>query len=144
MTAWPQVVDGLLALLPSLPGWADVAVYDGPPVTASAPTSYVTVGFTVNEDFPGTGQDAYGLGDVPEETGIVRSDLVCWSGGTDMPALRVQGFALYDAWRDALRANPSMGVLGLTASAAFDVQPQQTSNGAVFRLVVTVNYTAVD
>ena len=142
MTAWPQVVDGLLSLLPTLPGWSGVAVYDGQPVTSSVPANYVTVGFTVNEDFPGTGQDDYGLGDIPEETGIVRSDLVCWTGGTDMPAMRARAFELYDAWRDSLRADPSMGVDGVTASAAFDAQPQQTTNGAVFRLVVTVNYTA--
>jgi hypothetical protein len=143
MTAWEVVHDATLALLPSLAGWSGVAVYDQQPVTGSAPPSFVTVGFTVNETFPGSGQDDYGLGDIPAETGVHRSDLVCWTGAADLLAVRTAAFDLLEVWRDALRADPTMGVAGLTVALAYDVQPAQTTDGAVFRLIVSLNYTAL-
>jgi hypothetical protein len=52
--ALPLVIDATLALLPTLPGWSTVSVYDGPQVVGDTPREYVTVGFVEGEDFGGT------------------------------------------------------------------------------------------
>ena len=142
--AWPAVVDRLVGLLPTLPDWSGVTVYDGPPVTADAPPEYVTVGFVDGVDFGGTYEQARGPGDCPEELGTVRSEVVAWTGDTDLPGLRARGFELVNAWERALHNDPTLGVLpqGSTASLAVDVAPAQTTAGAVQRLTVTLTYTA--
>ena len=150
MTAWPVVKSGLVALLPTLAGWGSapgrraVSVYNGPVVTGDAPTTFVTVGFVPGEDFGGSYEQDRGLGDMPIETGAIRSELVCSDGGTDMPAVEARAFDLIDALQAAVDADPTLGVLpqGSTSSLAVDVQPSQTTGGAVQRLTVTLTYVA--
>jgi hypothetical protein len=91
--ALPLVIDATIALLPTLPGWSGVVVLDGPQVTAAAPREYVTVGFVDGEDFGGTFEPIAGLGDLLEETGSVRSEIVCWTGDVNFPAMRARAFA---------------------------------------------------
>lgn len=143
MTVWPQVVDALLSLLPGLPGWDQVKVYDGLPLTGDTPRTFVTVGYSTGEDMSGNAEDTNGLGDIGQESGVVRSDLVCWSGSGTVTPLRAQAFGLYDAWRDAVRADPSLGLPAVNATLAVDAEPEQTASGPLFRLTVTLSYTAV-
>lgn len=144
MTAWPTVKNRLVALLPTLPGWSGVPVYNGPVVSGDAPTSFVTVGFVPGEDFGGSYEQDRGLGDIPTETGTIRSELVCSDGGTDLPAVEARAFALLDAWQSEVDRDPTLGVLrqGSTSSLAVNVQPSQTTGGAVQRLTVTLTYVA--
>lgn len=145
--AWPRVVDRLVSWLPSLPGWSQVTVYDGLPVTGDNPTTFVTVGYVEGEDFGGTyeqtrnGED--GWQGALEESGTVRCELVCWTGDTDLPGRRSAAFALVDAWEAGVSADETLGgVLGRSSSSslAVDVQPVQNSNGAAQRLTVTLSY----
>lgn len=141
--AWPKVVNRLVSLLPTLPGWSQVAVYDGPPVTADAPADYVTVGFVLGEDFGGSYEQARGLdGSVPEESGTVRSEVVCLTGDVDLPAVRARAFALVDAWEASIAADQTLGVLAPSSTSALsvDVAPAQTTSGAEQRLTVTLTY----
>lgn len=142
--AWPVIVGRLVELLPALPGWGSVAVYDGPPVTADTPDAYVTVGFVVGEDFGGTYEQAVELGGLRTESGTVRSEVVCGTGDVDLPAVRGRAFALVDAWEAEVRRDETLGVLlpSSTASLAVDVAPAQTTGGAVQRLTVTLSYFA--
>lgn len=144
MSAWPLIVDRLLVLLPTLPGWSQVAVYDGPPVTADAPTSFVTVGFVLDEDNAGSFEPLPTLGDLDEESGSVVSEIVCTTGDVDLPSVRARAFALFDAWKDAIERDPTLGVLSQssTTSLTVDVRPAQTTSGAVQRLAVTLGYLA--
>ena len=140
--AWPVVVNRLVALLPTLPGWSDVAVYDGPPVTADAPTTYVTVGFVPGEDFGGNYEQTRGDANLLEEVGTVRSEVVCLTGDVDLSTVRNRAFALVDAWEAAVSADHTLGVLASsgTASLSVDVAPSQTTGGSEQRLVVTLSY----
>lgn len=144
MAAWPSVVARLVAHLPTLPGWAGVEVFDGPPVTQAAPTDYVTVGFVVGEDFAGSyEQSRPGAFDV-EEVGTVRCEVVCTTGDVDLAGRRARAFALVDAWEAWTTANPTLGVLNQSSSASLsvDVEPQQSGSGSTQRLTVTVSYLA--
>jgi hypothetical protein len=146
--AWPKVADRLVAHLPTLPGWEQVAVYDGPPVTGDAPTAFVTVGFVASEDFAGSYEQTRngdgGWQGALEESGTVRSELICVTGDTDLPGERADAFALVDAWEAWVSSDETLGVLGRSsiASLSVDVQPAQTTGGAVQRLTVTLSYLA--
>ena len=144
MTAWPVVKGRFAVLAAGLSGWSQVSVYNGPVVTGEAPTEFFTVGFVPGEDFGGSYEQDRGLGDVPQEVGTVRSELVCSSGDTDMVTVEARAFALVDALQAAVDADPTLGVMrsGSTSALSVDVQPQQTTAGAVQRLVVTVSYIA--
>jgi hypothetical protein len=134
----------LVALLPTLSGWSGVPAYNGPVVTGDAPTEYATVGYVKDEDFGGSFEQDRGLGDVPVENGTVRTEIVCWTGATDHPAVLARAFVLYDAWQAWVDGDPTLGVLkqGSTSSLSVDVLPAQTTGGAVQRLAVTLTYLA--
>jgi hypothetical protein len=114
-------------------------------VTGEAPTEFFTVGFLPGEDNAGSYEQDRGLGDVPVESGTVLAELVCSSGAaSDMPTVEARAFVLMDALQAAVDADPTLGVLrgGSSASLAVDVQPAQTTSGAVQRLTVTLSYVA--
>lgn len=140
---WPLVVERLVALLPTLDGWASVRVFDGPPVTSETPEAYCTVGFVVDEDASGgfeheLSRDGFFL----FETGTVRCELVTQTGAVDLPSMRARGFALVDQITAAITADHTLGVLSPdgTATLAVDVQSEQTTAGAVQRLPFTLRY----
>jgi hypothetical protein len=144
--AWPLLLDRLVVLLPTLPGWTGVVVYDGEPVTSEYPPEYVTVGFVPGEDFGGSFEQTRnaetGWEGCLSESGTVRSEIVVWSGDSNqLAAHRARAFALVDAWEAEVSRDESLGVLGrpATSSLAVDVQPVQ-ENGAAARLVVTLTY----
>lgn len=146
--AWPLVKRRLVELLPTLPGWSGVAVYDGPPVTADAPDAYCTVGYVVGEDFGGSYEQTRtaegGWEGCLEEAGTIRSEVVCATGNVDLPAMELRAFQLVDAWEAEVSRDETLGVLHPSASAslAVDVQPLQTDRGTVQRLTVTLTYLA--
>ena len=146
MTAWLTVKRQLLTALPQLPAWAaaEVVAFNGPPVTAQAPPNYVTVGFVVGEDAAGDYTETPGLGDIDDETGSIRSELVCWTGDVDLPTVEARAFALADAVQAWVKSDRTLGVLnpGSTSNLAVDVVPAQTDAGSVQRLVLTLAYTA--
>lgn len=140
--ALPLVINATVALLPTLPGWSGVTVYDGPQVTGDTPTSYVTVGFVDGEDFGGTFEPVAGLGDLLEETGSLRSEIVCWTGGVDFPAMRVRAFGLFNAWNAAVQRDVTLGAVVASSSLSGEVVPVQNGKGSAVRLVATLSYTA--
>jgi hypothetical protein len=140
--ALPLVIDATVALLPTLPGWSGVTVYDGPQITGDTPHNYATVGYVDGEDFGGTFEAIPLLGDLLEEVGSLRSELVCWTGDVDFPAMRARAFALFNAWNAAVQDDVSLGGKVAAASLSGEVVPVQNDKGSAVRLVVTLSYTA--
>lgn len=146
--AWPVLKRRLVALLPTLPEWSGVAVYDGPPVTGDAPSAYCTVGYVVGEDFGGSYEQTRngegGWEGCLDEAGSIRSEIVCTTGNVDLAAMESRAFALVDAFEAELSRDETLGVMGPSSSAslAVDVQPLQTDRGTVQRLTVTLSYLA--
>ncbi len=143
--AWPVVKRRLVVLLPTLPGWSQVAVFNGPPVTGDAPSDYCTVGYVPGEDFGGSYEqtrNGTAWQGALEETGTIRSEIVCATGDVDLAAVEARAFALADAWEAEISRDETLGVLypSSTSSLAVDVQPVQTTSGAAQRLVVTLTY----
>jgi hypothetical protein len=143
--AWPVVKARLAVIADGLSEWSATSVYNGPVVTGDAPTEFFTVGFLPTDDAAGSYEQDRGLGDVPRESGTVLSELVCSSGAaSDMPTVEAHAFSLLAALQTAVDADPTLGVLrqGSTSSLSVDVQPAQTTSGAVQRLTVTLSYVA--
>jgi hypothetical protein len=146
--AWPRIVARLIDVLPTLPGWDGVEVYDGPPVTGDAPPVFVTVGFVLGENNAGsyeqTRNGEQGWQGALEESGTVLSEIVCATGDVDLPAVRARAFALADAWEAWVSADETLGVMGRSSisSLTVDVSPAQTTAGSEQRLTVTLVYLA--
>jgi hypothetical protein len=142
---WPLVVARVVALLPTLPGWDQVTVFDGPPVTADVAADYVTVGYVADDNGGMYVQVQTPDGFRYEETGTIRSQLTCVTGDTDLASVRVRAFTLMDAIGAAVRADRRLGVLSPegTTELNVDVLSLQTSGGAAQSLVFTLHYLTI-
>lgn len=144
MIAWPKVVQALLVMLPTLPGWAGVTVRDGPFLAPPTDGEFCTVGAVDDESSAGNfQQDISDLDGAVDEAGTVRCDVAVSTGGDDLPAMRARAFALTDAVDLAVRADPTLGgVLGAdgVVTVSGDVLPIQNASGTAVRLVLSVNY----
>lgn len=149
MIVWPQIPPVLVELLPTLPGWDEVKVFDGRPVMTSPPPVRCTVGYV--EDESGSGGDFnQEVGDIDglyEESGAVRCELVLTEGGSQVSALRLRAAALVDALDGALRADQTLGGVldddgAPTVTLGADWLLTQNATGASVRVALSVSYFA--
>jgi hypothetical protein len=142
---WPVVAQRLVDLLPTLPGWADVKVFDGSPATEARPTKYVLVGAREDDETAGSfTQEPSPVGNTFfDETGSVASYLVCQTGSSTLRAVRDEAFTLAGALQQHLRTEPLLAVLptGSTTSLEIEVQSRQRG-GSGQALLLTLSYTA--
>lgn len=140
---WPDVYNGLLTLLPSLPAFAGVPVYDGQPITQDVPLAWVSIGY-VTDDSAGQFAQVRDASDFATiETGDIKCHLAAVDGGTDLAVTRNVAFGLLGVWQNALRndktlggAVPDMQEINLS-TAVLDPENQQ---GSATSLLVTVTY----
>lgn len=140
--AWPGVKVRLVELLPTLPGFEDVFVLDGPFVSGEDPPRWVTVGWqdSTEDDSAGsyqqtqTGPGGY----LSEETGTVLMEFAAVTGDPEMPS----AFGLVDALQDSVQADQTLGLLtpGSTVTLVVEVVQEQNASGAAQRLLVGLNY----
>ena len=144
MIVWPKVADALLVLLPTLTGWADVTVRDGPFLQPPTDPAYCTVGAVDDEVGGGTFEQEPGtVTGLLEESGTVRCEIAVGTGADDLPVVRAQAFALIDAVDFAVRADQTLsGALGPdgVVTVGGDVLPVQNTSGTAVRLVLAVSY----
>lgn len=142
---WPAVVDRLVSLLPTLPGWESVTVFDGPVPTGQTPTDYVTVGYVSDDNAGVYNSTLYGEGSQYSEQGSIVSHLVCQTGNANIPAMRARVFALIGALEDEIRADRRLGVLSQEGYCDLTVDVQSISNarGSAQALNFTINYFTV-
>lgn len=144
MIYWPVVQQRLVALLPTLTGFTDVVVHDGPPLSEQGAESYVTVGWSEDSgsgSFVPTDEAITGM---RAETGTVLCEFVIWGGDEDLPGYRATAFDLVDALEESIRTEGGQRLAVLPASSttslSADVVSAQDSSGATQRLLVSVNY----
>ena len=143
MASLPDVI---AALVTTFDGATTAQVFDGPVPTSEKPTDYVLVGST-GEDEDDASADfelsPMGPGDWYDETGAVECSAWSWTGDTDITVPRAACIATFEACRDAVAANRTLGVLplnGLATVTGMRLRQQQTSAGAICRAVFTVTY----
>ena len=152
MSYWPVVQQRLVALLPTLTGYADVVIYDGPPLSEAGAKKWVSVGWSSLGPLGGArgngAGDSGSYEDVDEtvdalwaERGNVACEFVVWSGDeTALPAHRTACFDLVYQLQRKIRADQSLGIGLTTSNLSAEVVSAQDSSGAAQRLVVSVNY----
>lgn len=141
ITVWGQFVDRLVVLLPGL--WPQVTVYDGPVSDRSFPRDFVTVGFVDGEEVSGSFEPTPMLGDLEEEVGSVRSELVCQTGDDALTAMRVRAFGYVDVLKAELQRDRTLGVPNvMSVDLSVDVLPVRNTEGAAVRIALTLTYTA--
>jgi len=140
---WPIVRDRLVTILPTLPGFGAVTVYDGPVTSGDTPATYVTVGWQprTEDESAGSftqleGPDGFSV----TEDGAVLMEFAAVTGDSTVP----DAFAMYGALATWLQQNPRLGILvpGSLASLQVEVAEAQNTAGAVQRLLVGLLYTA--
>lgn len=143
---WPAVYAWELAALPTLPGWSDVAVYDGPPVTGDDPEWYVTVGW-VNDPEAGTWQRQRAPSGMEMlEEGDIRSTLTCQTGDVDLASMRTKAFDLINEFAATVEVDRSLGGIlppQSEVSVAATVQSIQNPQGSAQSVTFALHYYAV-
>lgn len=149
MIAWPRIVDWLVASVPTVDGWADVRVFDGPQVSGDEPLQAFTVGHVPSGPSGDVQAGSYVRqrntdGYLTDETGDVRSALVCRTGTTgDLAAQRGIAFALVDSLESFIRADRTLGGLlsaNGTADLEGEVQSVAVADETLQTVVVTLRY----
>lgn len=142
MIVWPLVKAHLVAVLPGIVG-TGVTVYDGPVVTGQTPSAYLTVGDQPSVNSSGAGsfrQEVTELGGyTAAESGSVLCEMGAVTGSTSVPSIW-ESCAAITAY---LHANQTLGgVLYAAGTVEFsgDPESEQTTSGAVQRLLFSVNY----
>lgn len=125
-------------------------VIDGPRPTSDRATSFILVGSTGDDDDDATTDDtlsALGPGTWHDENGEVFCSAWAWSGDTDIVTVRTSALGLYRACRDAVAADRTLGgalpLAGLAQVTRARLRQQQTSEGALVRVVFSVTYSTI-
>ena len=136
------------ALVTTLDAGTTVEVYDGFPITSTAPTDFVIVGGTDDPDDDGASLDQSwaGLGaKARDEEGEIRCAVISQSGDTVLKIHRDRALVILGELEAAIRADPTLG--GVVASGWLHVtggslNQQQNANGSRARITFTVSYKA--
>ena len=141
--AWPAVRAHLAASLPGAVG-ALVTVYDGPVVSGDSPTTYLVIAARPSSTDPSGGsfdQQVGSDGFTAYESGTVACELGGVTGDTTVPDV----FATFDAIASLVQGDQTLGGILLPGSTVTvgvdDVVEQQTTSGAVQRLLLAFRYT---
>ena len=144
---WHPIKAGLVALLPTLPGWVDlITVYPGRCPTGSSPANYATVAYTTNGQ---TGN--YRFEQAPDgfrliETGGVPIELNCSSGSEDPAVTEALVVAALDGLEAAIRRDRTLGGI-LSREGYFTVSgtptPVMNTLGTAYLTLLGLNYYTV-
>lgn len=146
MIVWPKIPPAILALAPTITGWADVTVYNGEPVPRPSDGRYFIVGLVTDETSAGTFNQEPGTVDgLRDESGEVRCELAIGVGESDvLDVVLSDAYVLLNALDAALRADETLG--GVLTGASFvtlagDFVPIK-SNGTAVRVPLSIQYFA--
>lgn len=152
---WPLVKARLVELAPTLPGWDRITVFPGPVNTNTLKldtetmwAAWATFGYTTTDE-SGTcqfEQDPDGFQQI--ERGTVHCELTIQVGDTDpdqVAGLEAFLFAALSAWKAAVRADRTLGVLSQQGTATFSIvtAPVLTTDGAAMFARFVITYLTV-
>ena len=144
----PVAVTAIVAAFRTAPwlGGTGVPVRDGPQLTAGTDPEAVAVGYTGDqaEDVVTGAASPEGMGGRPDrERYAVTCAVAVIDPGGDIAAARTRAYVLHAGCGQAIVADPKLGGAVLRASLGIgSLQQQQTSGGALARVVFPVNIDA--
>lgn len=147
---WSDVAVAVAAALDSA---LSIDVFDGPPTSGDALTAYVCIGANPPDSLePNAGnieQEYHDLGAsaTKDERGTIRCHLSCWSGDTDLAALRSTALGYFDTIQSTLRANPTLSLTGTRAPeievSGMEVRQGYSSQGIRVDLSFVLSYVCL-
>jgi hypothetical protein len=145
MTAprWPDVFDGLLALLPTLPDTADVSVFDEAPPTGDVSMNWVSVGYIADDGAGDFAQERDPSGFATVETGTVTCHVSFNVGEVAPGVTRARAFGYVGKWQSALEADQTLGGFlppGSVVNLSAQVLNIENAQGTATDLLVSVAY----
>ena len=147
-TAYPQVIDGLIAPLSGASSLSGVRIFDGPEVDMSYPNDFIVVGHDGSEDgevpVASVNQIFEQLGNMKQfEDGTIDCFLSTWDGGTSLSARRTRAGVLLSAIDTAIRANATLnGSCIYSLLSSHQMSYLQTDVGAAVNVNFTITYRA--
>ena len=147
-TAYPQVIDGLIATLSGASSLSGVRIFDGPEVDMSYPNDFIAVGHDGSEDgevsVANVTQTFQQLGNMKQfEDGTVECFLSTWDGGTSLSARRARAGVLLSAIDTAIRADSTLaGSCIYSLLSSHQMTYLQTDQGAAVNISFTITYRA--
>jgi hypothetical protein len=142
--AAPLILAAHVDTLPTLPGWAGVAVYEGAALRRDDVTEYLTIGYvagaadaTVSFEPMPTAQGQL------REAGTIASQLIV--GAADVATARARVTDLLEPWVEWLGSSRTLGGRLLPESqlsVTIDLARATTRAGAPANALVTITYTA--
>ena len=141
---WPDVYTALLRLLPTLPGFTGVQVYDGQFVGNDFPIDYVTVGFQSDDGAGSFIQQPDPSCFATTEVGDIKCLMSSNSGDTDPGADRNRVFAMFTALQTEVTRDQTLrGALtgaNYLVTLSAQVVALENTQGAASSLLVSVAY----
>jgi hypothetical protein len=142
--AAPLIIAAHAATLPTLDGWADVAVYEGQATRRDDVRQWVTLGYVAGDDGPAVHVEPSTNGQRQNiEAGSIACSLVATAA--DVAAARGAVFALLEPWTEWLATDRTLDAVLLpdsSLSLVADVALVTTRNGGTATAVVTITYSA--
>lgn len=134
----PATITAIIAAFQASPDLATTKVFDGPPVTSSAP-DLVSVGYDGENDVAVTVlTDPEGLG----SRALERYEVLCAASatnGSDLAAARTRAYALYGACLAALATDQTLGRVVMRAMAgSASLHQSRTSRGAAATVTFSI------
>ena len=114
ITAFPLLIDAIVAALRAAPSLSTATIYDGIEIDSSNPTNWISVGHDGSEDGEVVAANLRNeykqLGAKSMfEDGSVNCTLSSWTGDTNLSVCRTSAYALLSAVDTVIRTDPSFG-----------------------------------
>ncbi len=142
--AAPLIIAAHATKLPTLTGWADVAVYEGQDTRRDDVRRWVTLGYVRGDDGPAVHIQPETDGQRQNrEAGSILCNLIV--ADADIAAARTTVFGLLEPWAEWFATDRTLGAVLLGHSLielVADVALTTTRAGATASAVVTITYTA--
>ena len=133
MSAIPDAIDGVLAVLRASSALSKVDIIDGEPVTNTG-KDFIAVGFAEDGGEVVTGDVVQPAMNrlLQDESFEIACRVSAWTGATNMKTVRDRAFTLFAAVEAALLASPTLSAAVTLASITREGYAQyQTEQGAV-------------
>lgn len=148
ITAFPLLIDAIVAALRAAPSLSGATIYDGIQIDSSDPTNWISVGHDGSEDgevVAANLRNEYkqlGAKSMFEE-GSVNCTLSSWTGDTNLSVCRTSAYALLSAVDTVIRTDPSFGGVVLYSGLESHTPTYlQTNQGAAVQINFTIYYKA--
>lgn len=148
ITAFPLLIDAIVAALRAAPSLSTATIYDGIEIDSSDPTNWISIGHDGSEDGEVVAANLRNeykqLGAKSMfEDGSINCTLSSWTGDTNLSVCRTNAYVLLSAVDTVIRTDPSFGGVVLYSGLETHTPTYvQTNQGAAVQINFSIYYKA--